>query len=459
MPTRQGLLRLISAGCAHRRLLERARSGGLDSRGNTLVGVMAVITAVLLVGSAIFILGNSEGDIVEYAVDDARAFYVAEGGLERARAWLGALQENDPNADPVGVVFQDQALGGGRYTAEIRDDVPGSWITAYEVVSTGEMDGAVRQVKAVLIGETFARYQWFVERGGWKWFQTGERFEGPVHTNFAIQIDGDPWFGGRVTSAGNVLTIKQGSDPTFMRGYELNVESIPLPGADYLSDLQTRALNGGLPVPALPGSDNFYTVEFGPTAGQMTYTGLHVKKNGTVKVVDGPHTTELAGLNGAIWFDDTIAAKGTLDGQVTLGSGGNIEIWDDIIYEDSTPGSGPNPGCDDVLGLIATRDIVISYTPENQHDCEVHGVLMALEKNIEAEDYMHHAPRGTFVIYGGMIADYSIHLGQFDAGVCTSGYVRDYRYDPRLFYMPPPFFPTTGRYLVCSWEEVNPPEA
>ena len=53
-------------------------------------------------GVAIFVLGNSEADIVEYAVDDARAFYIAEGGLERARGWLGDLSETDPTADPVG---------------------------------------------------------------------------------------------------------------------------------------------------------------------------------------------------------------------------------------------------------------------------------------------------------------------------------------------------------------------
>ncbi|MCK5597693.1 MAG: hypothetical protein KAJ04_09615, partial [Candidatus Eisenbacteria sp.] len=83
------------------------KSAMLSDRGSALVGVVAISTAVLLVGVAIFTLGNAEGDIVEHAVDDARAFYVAEGGLERARAWLGDLLEGDPTANPVGVVFED----------------------------------------------------------------------------------------------------------------------------------------------------------------------------------------------------------------------------------------------------------------------------------------------------------------------------------------------------------------
>ena len=160
-----------------------------DDRGSALVAVMGITTAVLLVGMAIFILGHSEGDIVEYACDDARAFYIAEGGLERARGWLGDLHERDPTADPVGTVFENQALGGGRYSISIEDYASGgAWINAYEVVSVGEVDGVERGVKSIMLAETFSRFQWFIERGGWKWFRTGERFEGHVHTDFALRL-------------------------------------------------------------------------------------------------------------------------------------------------------------------------------------------------------------------------------------------------------------------------------
>ena len=432
---------------------------GCDDRGSALVAVMGITTAVLLVGMAIFILGHSEGDIVEYACDDARAFYIAEGGLERARGWLGDLHESDPTADPVGTVFENEPLGGGTYSVSVQDAGGGGWMRAYEVVSVGEIDGVERGVKSVVLAETFSRFQWFVERGGWKWFRTGERFEGPVHVNGTLQIDGDPWFGSRVYVGGTHISEKMGSNPTFVGGYELNAEELDLPSDEEVrASLMTSALNGGLYVSDLGVKDSFYSVDFDPP-GYLTYTGYQWKKNGTLKTLDGPHVEDLAGINGAVWFEQTIAVEGVVDGYVTVGSAENIEVWDDIIYYDSTPGSGPNPGCDDVLGLIALEEIVISYTVPNQHDCEVHGVLMALEKEIVAEDYMHNPPRGEFIIYGGLVADYSIHLGQFDGEVCLSGYERDYRYDPRLFSMPPPFFPTTGRYIGYSWEEVSPLEA
>jgi hypothetical protein len=438
----------------------------LGGDGSVLVGVMAITTAVLLVGTAIFVLGHSEADIVEYAVDDARAFYVAEGGLERARGWLAELSEHDPNADPVGVRFQDQSLGGGSYTVTVVDDK--TWVTglpAYEIVSKGEHGGVVRGVKSWLVAESMARYQWFIESkgGAYAWFHSGERFEGAVHVNCDIGIDGDPWFGGRVSSAGG-LTMKQGSDPTFTLGYQLHCDEIRLPDAATLENsVKTAALNGGLYVGA-PPKGAYYRVELGRHGpGTMTYVGIEGDYNNP-KPLGPPLTVDVSSLNGAVWFEGTVAISGTLDGAMTIVANGNVEVWDDILYYDATPYGGPNEGCDDILGLIAAGhpqgDVIIKYTPPNKNDCVVHGVMMALQKNIEAEDYQHHPPRGDFIIYGGVLADYSIHFAQLDEfGGVISGYRRDYRFDRRLFTMPPPHFPLSGRYVPIAWEEIRHPDA
>ena len=436
------------------------KSATPGDRGSALVGVMAITTAVLLVGVAIFTLGNAERDIVEYAVDDARAFYVAEGGLERARAWLGDLMDNDPDANPVGVTFVDQALGGGRYTVEIVDEVSGgSWLGAYEVVCTADVDDATRRIRAIMVPETFAKYQWFAEGGGWRWFYTGERFEGRVHVRDNLLIDGDPWFGGRVTSGGG-LTMVEGSNPTFVQGYELNVGEIPLPGvSDIDAGVKTAALNGGLYVGTLPKLKDFYHVALGsPSAGELTYEGRRPLGPNYLSI-DGPHVVDISSLNGAAWFGEPVAIEGILDGRITVYADGDIEIWDDILYDASTPGAGPDPECDDVLGLIAGGDIEISYTLPNQNDCEIHGVMIALGTNVQAEKYTKYDPRGSLIIYGGVIAEESILCGQFDNGFCVHGYERDYRFDVRLSRMPPPFFPVIGRYIVYSWEEIGPPEA
>ena len=444
------------------RSLALAPDGSRSNRGSALVGVMGITTAVLLVGVAIFILGYAEGDIVEYACDDARAFYIAEGGLERARGWLGELAKVSPGANPVGMSFADQSLGGGAYTVTVMNDASGgSWIGAYDVVSTGEIDGVMRQVKSTLVAETFARYQWFIESGGggFSWFRTGERFEGPVHVNGDIMIDGDPWFGNLVRAGGG-LTETAGSNPIFERGYELNVGQVDLPSQAYMhATLRAEALiPPGHFAASLPNK-RYYTVELGrPSAGYVWYR--ETKEHG--QQVGAPETVDISTTNGAFWFDAPIEISGVVDGELTIGVDGDIVISDDILYLDSSPGSGPNPGCDDVLGLIAAGhphgDIIIERNHANDNDCEVHGILMALQKNIEAEDYQHGPLRGDLIVWGGMVVDYAIHIAEYRGGFVSSGYVRDFHYDPRLFTMPPPFFPYTGTYIIAGWEEIVPPQ-
>lgn len=310
-----------------------------------------------------------------------------------------------------------------------------------------------------MVPETFAKYQWFVELGTTMWFRTGERFEGPVHINGDLQIDGDPWFGGRVTAGGDI-TMEDGSDPTFEQGYELNVELVPLPAfSDIDSSIRTAALNGGLHVGALAELEGFYHVRLGdPVVGELTYEGLLPDGEGYV-TISPPQTVDISSLNGAAWFEEAISLEGTLHGQLTIVADGDVRVWDDILYDESTPGAGPDPDCSDVLGLVSSGNIEISYTPPNENDCEIHGVIVALDTDIVAEQYDEYPPRGSLIVYGGVIANGSIQVAWFKDGYLENGYLGDYRLDSRLLRLPPPFFPLTGRYIVYSWEELDPPEA
>ena len=467
MSTYWGLLKTRAREVTGRRVLS-VGPYALSVRGSALVGVMAIITAVLLVGVAIFILGHAEGDIVEYSVDDSRAFYIAEGGLERMMGYLVELELADPAADPVGTTFPEESrgLGGGHYDVKVVSDTSGgSWLDAYTIVSTGYKDGAVRQVKASVVAETFAMYSWFIGKvgGGFSWFRTGEEFEGPVHVNGTLGIDGDPVFHGPVR-AGLGITLKPGSNPTFDEGYELFVEQIPLPSRlDVLATVRVEAIAGGYFQPKLGPNKAYWEVDLlGDLPGE-TFSCTPYDKDG-VEIPGGlGGIVDLSTLNGAVWFDDDIRIQGTLDGQVTIGVDGNIEIWGDIKYADLDLGGGPAENCDDVLGMIAAGiadgDVIIVNIADNRPNCEVHGVMMALSNTIRAEDYQDpQTPRREdFIIYGGLIAQKAIHLAQYNTdGVITSGYNRVYHFDSRMITMPPPFFPFANGFSTLSWEEVVP---
>lgn len=425
----------------------------MPERGAALVTVLAIIVAVVLLGGALFMLGTGEADLVEYGVDGSRAFYLAESGIERARAYLEELAESDPDADPVGMSFTSQPLGEGTYTATVVDEIDvGAWARVFDVVSTGQKDGVVRQVRVRLLEETFSAYQWFVNQGGWRWFRSGERFEGPVHTNKMLQIDGAPWFGSKVTAAQG-LTMQLGSAPIFEAGYELHVDPIELPSFDVVtSTLGDAAAVAGVFEPPFKG---YYELVFARTQpGYLSYRAVDEK--------DGPgewSDVEIAVTNGVFWFGEDVHVSGVLDGEVTIVSEADIWIEGDILYEDSSPGSGPNVGCDDLLGMIAHNDIVIASTLPDIGDREVHGLMMALGNDINAEDYQVGPPRGAFILYGGLMVEKSVHLGEYQHEILISGYSRDYHWDQRLQTWAPPLFPKTGNYMVVLWEEISPPEA
>jgi Tfp pilus assembly protein PilX len=441
----------------------RTRGGRLptadrNERGAILVSVMAIVAAVLLIGIALFILGTSESDVVEYGADGAMAFGLAEGGVERARSFLKELSLADSTIDPVGTSFDEQLLGDGTYTTTITDELTGGeWVRVFEVESIGWKDGVPRQVRVTLQEETFAQYQWFINQGGWRWFRTGERFEGPVHTNRKLQIDGDPWFGGKVTASLG-LTMTQGSNPTFEAGYELFVDKIDLPSfADVTSVMMPAAQDAGIYAPPLSGKLSRYEIELGRIgAGTLSYRAY--EQHGGSYPPSPWVDVDVASLNGAAWFAEDVWIKGELDGELTIAVEGDITIRGDVLYEGSSPGTGPDPDCDDMLGLIAKNDIYVAKTPDNMNDVEIHAAMMALWKNFEVEDYMHGPPRGSLIIYGGIMVEQSLHIGQYQHEVVVSGYARDYRWDERLNTWWPPFFPKTGSYFVRTWQEIIPPE-
>jgi len=439
-----------------RRNWPRAPRGRAEQGAASLVAVMAMSLAALLIGVALLSMGVGESDVVEYRADSTRALWLAEGGIERARVWLSKLYESNPALDPTGLGAQQQTLGGGQYGYTVTGMSSGPLgLPLFTVVSTGQVDRAVRQVRVVLTPETFAHYQWLVNsQAPDTWFMTGDYFEGPVHMNGHLRIDGDPWFGARVTASGSYIEAPN-SNPTFTAGYQIGVPQVPLPNYNALNQtLRAEAMNGGLHRPSLPGNSSYCEVVLGRggAAGTLSYRSY---SGGTFS---GWTDVLLRNLNGAAWFDSPVWIQGTIDGQLTLGCSKEIWITDDLLFAASTPGQGPDPGCDDLLGLVAVEDIYIKDTVPNGTDCELHGIFMSLNRRFQVEGWNNPPARGTLTIWGGIIADQAWRVGTWVQGVARSGYDRNWHYDPRMLQLFPPFFPLTGDMMIVSWAEVIPPE-
>jgi hypothetical protein len=183
------------------------------------------------------------------------------------------------------------------------------------------------------------------------------------------------------------------------------------------------------------------------------------------------------GTKGVISFTGTIGVSGVLRGRVTIYSTGSVILLDDLRYA-----TDPSVGkCADMLGIIATQNITVadnailgpeSISANGQNywknfddtkDVYIHGIMMALNTSFGAENYSsgpsnangcegNPSGRGCLYLYGGLIQDSRGAVGL----VSGQGYVKRYSYDHCAIVTPPPYFPTTGRFLDNRYYEIDP---
>ncbi len=139
--------------------------------------------------------------------------------------------------------------------------------------------------------------------------------------------------------------------------------------------------------------------------------------------------------------------EGTLKGQLTIGAENDIIITGDTQYSTGVTGS-------DVLGLIA-QNFVRTYHPvtskpsSNQtsssletcpnpcmQNLKVDGALLSVAHSVGVQNWDYGQNKGSLSVRGS--------IGQYFRGAVGTlngtGYIKDYKYDPRLRYLSPPYF-------------------
>ena len=328
----------------------------------------------------------------------------------------------------------------------------------------GNSHGIERRVRQWVRMTSFAQYAMFTDSessGGTQiWHITGDVIEGRLHTNGTLCIAGSPQFLGRVTTASDHMVGYSntwvddmsdwptgGNNPYFAEGAELNAAQIPMPTTT--TDLQQEGLFGG--VYAATEMD----LELGRAGAQASISAPGWFRYRDHSDATGDWTAvRISNLTNPIFYcDGDVHISGVLDGELTVASHRNIRIEDNLTYQASDASGAPLPGCDDLLGLVAERNIIFADNAANQSNLIVDAVLMALDTSITAENYSSGGPRGSLTIWGGLIQKYRGAVGQFSNGVIVHGYQKDYHYDPRVTGRTPPSFPMTSVYEKTAWEE------
>lgn len=288
-----------------------------------------------------------------------------------------------------------------------------------------------------------SKYFWFTNMEGNVYWITGDTVYGPVHTNTVIKTWGSPVFYGKVTAKSGITPnpMKKKNKAKFYGGWEVGIENeIPTD----MSHIVNAAIagNGGAPKNDKCLYDKKVTFDF-QSDGSVIRT-VSGDPPDTVKVADIAPT-------GAIYSTEEIRVKGTFNGDATIYSTKNIYIDDDLVYADDPL---INENSDDILGLVAKNDVLITDNAANNSDCNIQACIMAVDGHYGAENYATRPVSGILRLTGSIAQNHRGPVGTFSWGTgLKSGFSKRYYFDSRLSSMSPKNYPYIKSLRLVAWWE------
>lgn len=397
----------------------------------------------------------------------------------------------------------------------------------YQINATATVGSVTRKVRldgdltVRVQRDNFAKYALFTDHHSLPstatvWFTSLTNFAGPLHTNerYSFAFNPSGTFYNTVTQhhttarfQNNGFPILADADnngtvdvPVFNSTYDRGVNEIVLASSVMQTDLANQAKGGttipgtGIYVPAsggnliggiyikgnpaiileVDGSGNArYNIDVPGaqdkviTVNQSTnQTTVHNLDTGAITTYSGKPYGE-DGLGTLIYVDGTVTSlKGTVqrDTEVTVSSQGDINITDNIKYQDYDAGSG-TPGAvgyvppsaaghTNLLGILSWGGNV-NVATSAPNNVEIHGIVMARNGIFQVNNYDSTGvgPRGVATLLGGVITQFYGAFGLYNTatGAQVAGYGRNFVYDSRtLMGKAPPYFPSMKTFIAFT---------
>jgi hypothetical protein len=400
---------------------------------SALIMVLGFTTALLMIGSNITKVSDAAMENYMYYNNSAMAHSLAGAGMNLASR---AIFEN-----PLWRAgFSNKSFGGGTFSVQV-EDLGNNQV---KMTSTGTFAGVTSVVACVLQPSSFSKFNYYSVTDQNGYWVGGDTIWGPFHCNNTLNVaqtnGGSAVFMQKATSLNGINNYQGQAHPVFKGGYDSGV-NVTLPSD--LTPLRTSAQTGGK------------YVNGGKLWVQLNADGTVTWKVGGSSWGGGGWTTESISSfarNGAVWcHGQDVHVKGTLHGQLTIGSGAQIWIDDDVTYA-ADPRYGPSS---DMLGLVAEGKLYISDVPANHNnDFTLMASVFSRTDGLWAENYSTRPVEGKMTTVGGMIQNIGGYTGVFSGNSIIHGFLPGGTYyDDRLMNAAPPFFPTTGNFEVVSWFE------
>jgi len=497
------------------------RHSHINEKGVAIATAMSVVLILALLGAGLLLLSMREMNISLKSESSNQAFHVAEAGVEYATNKIsnGEIVTNYPDTTvsfgagefvvsidrevdyntpqvtysitSVGIVEDSQATETSWLPSLINEIIP----VAFAADNQKTIQVEMKQTKP------FTEYVFFMDEkqdpDNYNFISckpgdpVGDEVTGSVHANghnyitststYDLSIysvaDGYPKFNGLVSYVNEInvngksyVDYSETSGPYF-NPKPAKVDEVAFPATNDYTFLEGKAGNGWV----LHGNTTITLKDNNPSSNDNNST-LEIVNDG----INIPPLTLSSG-NGVLYVKNgDVSVSGTLDGSLTIVSAGggtsegNIKIVGDITYakEDIIPSETAS---DDMLGLIAEKDIYIPYNSAPS-DISINAIMLAQNGSIWYEDWDSSSTmggggggmvsKGILAVNGSLIqkTDFGDASGTTGKGKhfgytwgmvdkSKEGYYKNLNYDERLHYLEPPYFFKPNRSLYkITWK-------
>jgi hypothetical protein len=350
------------------------------------------------------------------------------------------------------------------------------------------------------------------------YFISADTINGPLHSNDAINISGNPQFKGNTSTSWNDPAGKRwrgSGSPSFANpGDPKYVPQLTMPPSNQSIKTETNPLFGGTgclytgPTQITLNSTGTMNVVSPLTKNTMNAgcgpgTGLALPQNGVVYVQNVPAVSTDPNYWGTCptfspslcntspylypknlpvpitsdltiygWKNGDTFVSGTLKGQLTIAAENNVVIQDHLKYQGGTSGT-------DLLGLVANNYVQVFHpvdcTSGNDSSCDmtrksgfpgggtkftnpiIQAANLSVTHSIIVQHYEAGDDLGTLNVTGVIAQKYRGPVGTFGCSGICSGYAKNYVYDGRLKYLSPPHFldPVAASWQTVTWGEIG----
>ncbi len=465
-----------------------------DEQGSILVFEIVVIFIFSVMMLAVLGTAVSQFRVTRSTVNREQAFSIAEAGINYYQWHLAKFPSDYQNGTgaaptsqagfanpcyPQDYTDEDANQIIGKFCLEITAPPSGSTVVIIKSTAYATANPKVQRTIVSRYGvPSLAKYGFLTNSD--TWIGNSESVSGLMHSNGGIRFDGTG--NAPITSAKATYTCTAtfGCSPSQTKNgvwgsaaqSTKDFWDYPVPNVDFasvtssFSTIKSSSQSGGIYLP--PSNAQGYSLVFSVTGGGVgqvsvyKVTSLRSHQSGT-DVNGNTHneyldynartlqSTQNLPSNGLIYVEDKTWVEGTVKGRALVAAAQlpyNANTAPDIIIPNNITYAAKDGT--NVLGLIAQRNILVSYYAPNT--LEIDAALFAQNGSCQFYYYSGNV-KSTITVYG-TIGSYGVWTWTWVSGnSVVSGYQNTVTtYDGNLLYSPPPSFPlTTDGYQQISW--------